>query len=115
MTRRSGYDYYTDTSVEVWRRGGNSDRLDYDRVQSHYYDGRSPEQAAACEMRRWQQQREAREMQDEAERQEAEYYAQMQQEYEAQDRAYYESIERELRLDAEYGPIIHPPSDPVPF
>ena len=100
MVRSGEYQHYLDTSYEVWRRGGNADRLLCDRVADHYHRGASPEDAATCEMRRWRGQREARDMQ------EAEEYAQSQQCYELQDAAYFEQLYQEHLLDAEYGPAV---------
>lgn len=37
---------------EVWRRGGNPDAVDYDRVKDSYYDGRDVDEAADVEIRR---------------------------------------------------------------
>lgn len=113
MARSGSYQHHLDTSVEIWARGGNANRLNYDRVESHYHNGLSPAESASREMRHWRAQQEAREMQAEAERQ-ADEYAQMQQAYEAEDRAHWDAIERELALDAEYGPVIHPPVE-APF
>lgn len=45
-------DYRGDVIYEVWRRGGNIDRVDDDRVSDYYYDGYDYEQAAYFEMRR---------------------------------------------------------------
>jgi len=69
--------YHGDVSYEVWRNNRNADRLDYDRVAMHQDSGRSPEEAAALEIRRWDEQSRMRQMQ---EQQEAEYYAQQQSE-----------------------------------
>lgn len=33
--------YENDVFYEVWRRGGNPDRIDYDRVEDSFYDGTS--------------------------------------------------------------------------
>lgn len=71
--------YHGDVAYEVWRNNRNSDRLDYDRVAMHQDNGRSAEEAAALEMRRWDEQARMRQMQ---EQQEAEYYAQQQSEQE---------------------------------
>lgn len=38
--------YQGDVVYEVWRRGGNPDNVDYDRVRDHYYDGYSVEASA---------------------------------------------------------------------
>lgn len=44
-------DYRGDVVYEVWRRGGNVDRIDDDRVHEHYSYGDEYEQAADHEMR----------------------------------------------------------------
>lgn len=44
-------DYLGDVIYEVWRSGGDVDRIDYDRVQYNQYDGFEFEQAARVEMR----------------------------------------------------------------
>lgn len=46
--------YQGDVTYEVWRRGGNSDRVDRDRVRDCFDDGLSSETAASREMRRQQ-------------------------------------------------------------
>lgn len=51
MSKESDYGY--DAMYEVWRSGGNPDRVDFDRVREHYYDGDSYEAAARAELR-WQ-------------------------------------------------------------
>lgn len=43
--------YEGDVSYEVWRRGGNPDRIDDDRVGDSYDNGLSHEQAASKEIR----------------------------------------------------------------
>lgn len=113
MARSGSYQHHLDTSVEVWARGGNANRLSYDRVENHYHNGLTPDQSAAREMRHWRDQREAREMQDEAERQ-ADEYAQQQQAYEAQDAEREAHYYQEYLLDTEYGPVVHPPVE-IPF
>lgn len=45
-------DYENDVFYEVWRRGGNPDRIDDDRVSDAYYDGVYADDCAAREMRR---------------------------------------------------------------
>ena len=44
--------YEGDVMYEVWRREGNPDRVDYDRVQDAYYDGLTSDEAASREMKR---------------------------------------------------------------
>lgn len=44
--------YRGDVIYDVWRSGGNVDRIDYDRVTDGYYDGRDAESMAASELRR---------------------------------------------------------------
>lgn len=41
-----------DVAYEVWRRGGNPDRVDYERVTDAYHDGRTVEDVAQGELRR---------------------------------------------------------------
>lgn len=41
-----------DAMYEVWRAGGNTDRIDYDRVSDHHGNGDSYEAAARDELRR---------------------------------------------------------------
>lgn len=43
--------YQNDVSYEVWRRGGNPDRIDPDRVQDHYYNEQDVDSAASVELR----------------------------------------------------------------
>jgi hypothetical protein len=98
---RDHHQYYLDTAYEVWRSGGNSDRLNYDRVYDHCDNGLRPEQAAATEMRRWRDQRYQPSQEDEDYGQAQEYYA-------MEDEKRWDELEREMALDAEYGPIVHP-------
>lgn len=44
--------YENDVFYEVWRSGGNPDRINYERVQESYYDGRDAESAAGVEVSR---------------------------------------------------------------
>jgi hypothetical protein len=96
---RDYHQYYLDASYEVWRSGGNSDRLSYDRVYSHMDNGLRPEEAAASEMRRWREQRYQASQAEEDYAQAQEYYAQ-------QDEKRWADLERGMALDAEYGPVI---------
>lgn len=56
MGRRDDRDerreYEGDVFYEVWRSGGNVDRVDMDRVEDYRYDGLSAEAAAEREIRR---------------------------------------------------------------
>jgi hypothetical protein len=53
MTRRDEERKYRgDVDYEVWRSGGDVDRIDYDRVTDRFYEGSIPEDAAASELRR---------------------------------------------------------------
>jgi hypothetical protein len=42
--------YEGDVAYEVWRSGGNSDRINGDRVVDAYYDGYSADTAASREL-----------------------------------------------------------------
>lgn len=44
--------YFGDVIYEVWRRGGNPDRVDADRVDDYRYDGVDADSAASAELRR---------------------------------------------------------------
>ncbi len=44
--------YEGDAMYEVWRAGGNTDRIDYDRVREHQHNGDDYETAARDELRR---------------------------------------------------------------
>lgn len=44
--------YEADVAYEVWRGGGNPDRVDYERAADGYYDGRTAEDVAQGELRR---------------------------------------------------------------
>lgn len=48
---RERREYHREVEYDVWRSGGNMDRVDYDRVQDSYYDGYSTEEAARREIR----------------------------------------------------------------
>ena len=47
-------DYFGDVVYEVWRSGGDPDRVDRDDVEDHRYAGRWPEEAARVELRHQQ-------------------------------------------------------------
>lgn len=59
--------YQMDAMYEVWRAGGNTDRIDYERVSNHYSNGDTYETAARDELRR---QRPKPEEQEQVEQQE---------------------------------------------
>jgi hypothetical protein len=44
-------EYLGDVWYEVWRRGGNPDIVDDDRVIDRYYDGYDSDESAALEIR----------------------------------------------------------------
>jgi hypothetical protein len=50
MARNRSDEFY-DVCYEVWRSGGNPDQIDRDRVDDYLYDGASPEDVAAIELR----------------------------------------------------------------
>lgn len=43
--------YESDVFYEVWRSGGNPDRVDPDRIRDCYYNGYDTESAASVELR----------------------------------------------------------------
>lgn len=40
-----------DVSYEVWRSGGDPDRIDHDRTYDHFYEGYRPDESARVELR----------------------------------------------------------------
>lgn len=50
MNRRREDDYRGDVTYEVWRSGGNVDRIDDDRVSDNYHDGEESDYAAQIEL-----------------------------------------------------------------
>ena len=46
MSRKEEYDYENDVYYEVWRSGGNPDRIDMDRVNDDFHENLSHEQSA---------------------------------------------------------------------
>lgn len=50
--REERREYENDVFYEVWRSGGNPDRIDYDRVDDYRYDGIEADEAASRELRR---------------------------------------------------------------
>jgi hypothetical protein len=44
--------YENDVYYEVWRGGGDPDRIDFDRVEDQRQDGAYPEEAASSEIRK---------------------------------------------------------------
>jgi hypothetical protein len=93
-------EYHGDVNYEVWRAGGNPDRLDWDRVEDHRFDDVRPEDAARCEMSRWDHQREAQRTH------EADEYAALQEYYEMEDEKRWAEFDREYKLEQEYGPRV---------
>lgn len=47
--------YENDVYYEVWRSGRDPDRIDFDRVDTMWYDGLDADGAAASECRRMRQ------------------------------------------------------------
>jgi hypothetical protein len=106
-------EYHGDVTYEVWRSGGNPDRLDYDRVEDHRWNDLRPNEAARCELNRWRCQREAQQMQHDQEhadliQAEQEYYA-------MEDEKRWAAHDREHKLEQEYGPRLYPSDDNIPF
>jgi len=52
--REERQQYENDVFYDVWRSGGNPDRIDCERVSDSYYDGMSHDAAANVELRRQQ-------------------------------------------------------------
>ena len=50
--REESHRYQMDAMYEVWRAGGDTDRIDCDRVSNHRDNGDSYEAAACDELRR---------------------------------------------------------------
>lgn len=48
---REREEYRADVFYDVWRSGGNPDRIDYDRVSDRFYDGYQAEECARAELR----------------------------------------------------------------
>ena len=48
---RDRREYEGDVFYDVWRSGGNPDRIDYDRVEDSRWEGLYPEEAAYRELR----------------------------------------------------------------
>lgn len=57
--RKKQRDYEGDVIYEVWRRGGNPDQVDYDRVIDDYYNGIESDHSALQELKRQRRQRAA--------------------------------------------------------
>ena len=62
---RERRDYEADVQCAVWRSGGNPDRVDPERVEDAWYDGRSSDAAARAELQRQRPARDESEMRDE--------------------------------------------------
>ena len=52
--REERHRYESDVAYEVWRSGGDMDRVDVERVENHYYDGHEYEQAVRDELKHQQ-------------------------------------------------------------
>ena len=48
--REEARQYQGDVEYAIWLSGGSVDRVDYNRVQDHYYDGFRVEEAARHEL-----------------------------------------------------------------
>lgn len=66
-------EYYYDAIYEAWRNGVNPDRVNYDRVEQDYYDGRDPD-AEARRLQRMDHERLCQREQEEMEQAQREYY-----------------------------------------
>ncbi len=86
-----------DAIYEAYRRGLDVDRVDYDRVEQDFYDGRS-ESAEAERLARWDEQR--RQEQYESELQE-QYESELQEQYEREQKELYQEELRRQQLDGE--------------
>jgi hypothetical protein len=49
--REERHRYESDVFYEVWRSGRDPDRIDFDRVDDHRWDGLSADDSAAIEIR----------------------------------------------------------------
>lgn len=49
--REERREYENNVFYEVWRSGGDPDRINYDRVEEHFYNGDYCESAARHEMK----------------------------------------------------------------
>lgn len=78
-----------DAIYEAYRRGLDVDRVDYDRVEQDFYDGRS-ESAEAERLARWDEQR----------RQE-QYESELQEQYEREQNELYQEELRRQQQDGE--------------
>ena len=78
-----------DAIYEAYRRGLDVDRVDYDRVEQDFYDGRS-ESAEAERLARWDEQR----------RQE-QYESELQEQYEREQEELYQEELRRQQQDGE--------------
>lgn len=99
------YQHYLDACTEVYMRGGNSDRVSYDRAYDDFYDGRSPEYTAG---RVFSEERERRYR---VEQQEAEYEQYMQEQYDE-----YESRQEHLyhqQMPEEFPPEYYETLDKI--
>lgn len=56
----SSSEHYHEAGYQIWRNGGNPDRLSWDRSDNDFYDGRTPEYTANRELREMRDARERR-------------------------------------------------------
>ena len=45
-------DYYYEALYQIWMRGGDPDRLSFDRAEQDYYNGNEPDYTAEMEIKR---------------------------------------------------------------
>lgn len=50
ITEQEKDKHFYDAVYEVWRRGGNSDMVDYDKAEQDYYDGKDALHTAQMEL-----------------------------------------------------------------
>jgi hypothetical protein len=49
--REDRRNYEADVCYEVWRNGGDPDRVNLERVEEHFYNGDESESVIRCELR----------------------------------------------------------------
>jgi hypothetical protein len=45
-------EYFYEAAYQTWRRGGNPDRLSFDRAEQDWYNGKEPDYTAQMEINR---------------------------------------------------------------
>lgn len=96
---KSSNEYHNDAAYEIWRRGGNPDRLSYDRSYNDWSDGKEPEQTANNLLRQEREERDRRRDIENEEQWNDFYNQQSEEEMRQQEQEYYADLEQQFNAE----------------